>query len=218
MPFFHDAVGEAGGGADGEVLVGKMEADGVVGEGFGADRDLLELEPGDENGGGGDGEEVEVGCCVEDFPPAFVAFEAVLHGDEEEEVDPEEEDGGPASEAVHLFPHVVVAGAHFGEGEDEDVDEEDVEGYCDEEAAEPDALVCDVVLDSYDCDIEEEEPDDCGDAGARVYATKVVEFCNDPAKSQREALRSFAKGPEKKVDDMLVTYEHGDRYVRCHRC
>lgn len=74
MPFFHDLVGEARGGADGEVLVGEVQTDGVVGEGFGSDGDFLELEPGEENGECGDGEEIEVGCCVEDFPPAFVAL------------------------------------------------------------------------------------------------------------------------------------------------
>lgn len=108
-------------------------------------------------------------------------------------MDPEEEDCGPAGEAMHLFPHVVVAGAHCWEGEHEDVDQKDVEGYGDEEAAESDAFEVDIVLDSDDGDVEQEEPDDGGDAGAGMDASEMVEFCDDAAESEWEALGGLAE-------------------------
>lgn len=51
-----------------------------------------------------------------------MTFKTVLNFIEKEEVNPEEEDGGPAREPVHLFPHIVVTGAHLGQGKKQDID------------------------------------------------------------------------------------------------
>lgn len=196
----------------------EMQSNSMIRECFGANGNFLELEPGNENGDRRNSKEVEVRRRVKDSPPVLMVVKTVLHGGKEKKMDPEKKNRCPACESMHLLPHVMIAGAHLGEGQDNNVDQENVKGDSDEETSESDTLIGDVVLDPDDRNIEKEEPNDCSDTCARVYAAKMIELCDCPTDSQGETLWSFAKEPEQEIDDVFVTDQYCDCDVRSDGC
>ena len=121
MPFHQGPLGDADRGARVGIGVAEVQPDGVGGEDFGAHGDFAETEPGQDDAGGGDEEEIE----------GWVPSDGVGKGrgstggvGAEDAQDPEEDEDGPACEAVGPFENVVPLCAECwvcgGEDGDED--------------------------------------------------------------------------------------------------
>ena len=88
------------------------------GEDFGADGDVAEVQPGEDDADGGHEEEVEGWVFDERFGEGEVGCSG--SGGAEDGEDPEEEDGGPSCETVGAFEDVVVGSTEAGVRGDDD--------------------------------------------------------------------------------------------------
>ena len=132
VPFFERGGGDADAGDGADFLdVAEVQADGVFGEVFDADGNVAEAEPGVDDGEGDGQEEPECWGAEDEDAEGLGVGGLGCRVVEEEEENPEEGDGCPASEAVDQFEGVVGDDSEAGDCEEGDCHEEDEEAESD---------------------------------------------------------------------------------------
>ncbi|MGX1370195.1 hypothetical protein RKD19_005554 [Streptomyces canus] len=187
VPLLQRAAADRRGGArEGGLAVVEAGQHDVGGGAFEAYGDLAQPEPGQGDAEGDDREDGHLEGA----------------GAGEEGVGPEEEQGGPAAEAVDPLEVVVVAGPEGRQGRGHDERQEGQQGPADRHEG-----------DIAGPDGQGQEPGRARQCPAHVQAAEVVDLPERPADLQGPARRSRSRQPEQEVDDVLLADDDGQGQV-----